>query len=80
MSRDIVKPPLASRGVRRVPLVKGARLFFPLSQHFPSSVPNSLSELRQDISHCGASGACRAVGPTNAALEQGLLVGQRENE
>lgn len=59
MERDIVKPPSVGTGVRRVPFVKGAGVFF-LPQHFPSSLSNSLSEQRQDISHRNAAGACRA--------------------
>lgn len=59
MERDIVKPPSVGTGVRRVPFVKGAGVFFP-PQHFPGSVSNSLSEQRQDISHRNTTGACRA--------------------
>lgn len=59
MERDIVKPPSVGRGVRRVPFVKGAGVFFP-PQHFPCSLSNSLSEQRQDISHRNTAGACRA--------------------
>lgn len=59
MERDIVKPPSVGTGVRRVPFVKGAGVFFP-PQHFPGSVSNSLSEQRQDISHHNTAGACRA--------------------
>lgn len=59
MERDIVNPPSVGRGVRRVPFVKGAGVFFP-PQHFPGSLSNSLSEQRQDISHRNATGACRA--------------------
>lgn len=59
MERDIVNPPSVGTGVRRVPFVKGAGVFFP-PQHFPGSLSNSLSEPRQDISHRNATGACRA--------------------
>lgn len=59
MEHDIVKPPSVGTGVRRVPFVKGAGVFFP-PQHFPGSVSNSLSEQRQDISHRNTTGACRA--------------------
>lgn len=86
MERNIVKPPSVGTGVRRAPFVKGARVFFP-PQHFPGSVSNSLSEQRQDISHCNATGACGAKDQRSGARVgqegrrergEGRMVGGRE--
>lgn len=69
MERNIVKPPSVDAGVRRVPFVKGAGVFFP-SQHFLGSALNSLSERRQDISHRGSAGA-RGAGDRRSGARAG---------